>query len=77
MLSSSVVSGSATPWYVVPKVPLFVKISRQEYWSGLPFLTPEHIPNPGIEYISLGTPALARRLFNMHRLGSIQNLLIL
>ena len=23
--------------------------SRQEYWSGLPFLPPEDLPNPGIE----------------------------
>ena len=29
--------------------------SRQEYWSGLPFPSPEDLPNPGIE---LGSPAL-------------------
>jgi len=23
--------------------------SRQEYWSGLPFPSPGHLPNPGIE----------------------------
>ena len=23
--------------------------SRQEYWSGLPFLSPRDLPNPGIE----------------------------
>jgi len=23
--------------------------SRQEYWSGLPFLSPGDLPNPGIE----------------------------
>ena len=23
--------------------------SRQEYWSGLPFPTPEDLPDPGIE----------------------------
>jgi len=23
--------------------------SRQEYWSGLPFPSPEDLPNPGIE----------------------------
>ena len=28
---------------------------RQEYWSGLPFLSPGHLPNPGIEP---GSPAL-------------------
>ena len=29
--------------------------SRQEYWSGLPFPSPEDLPNPGIEP---GSPAL-------------------
>ena len=23
--------------------------SKQEYWSGLPFLSPSYLPNPGIE----------------------------
>ena len=27
--------------------------SRQEYWSGVPFPTPEDLPNPGIEPPSL------------------------
>ena len=30
-------------------------ISRQEYWSGLPFPSPEDLPDPGIEP---GSPAL-------------------
>ena len=30
-------------------------LSRQEYWSGLPFLSPEDLPNPGIEP---GSPTL-------------------
>ena len=29
--------------------------SRQDYWSGLPFLSPGDLPNPGIE---CGSPAL-------------------
>ena len=29
--------------------------SRQEYWSGLPFPSPEDLPNPGIKP---GSPAL-------------------
>ena len=29
--------------------------SRQEYWRGLPFPSPEDLPNPGIEP---GTPTL-------------------
>ena len=34
--------------------------SRQEYWSGLPFPSPEDLPNPGIEPTS---PALAAGFF--------------
>ena len=26
-----------------------LKTSRQEYWSGLPFPSPEDLPDPGIE----------------------------
>ena len=32
-----------------------MEFSRQEYWSGLPFLFPGDLPNPGIEP---GSPAL-------------------
>ena len=31
---------------------------RQEYWSGLPFPPPGHLPNPGIEPTSPVSPAL-------------------
>ena len=31
------------------------RFSRQEYWSGLPFLSPGDLPNPGIK---AGSPAL-------------------
>ena len=30
-----------------------MEFSRQEYWSGLPFLSPGDLPNPGIESRSL------------------------
>ena len=45
----------ATPWTVAYQAPQSVGFSRQEYWSGLPFPSPEDLPNPGIE---LGSPAL-------------------
>jgi len=35
-------------------------LSRQEYWSGLPFPSPGDLPNPGIEPMS---PALAGGFF--------------
>ena len=37
------------------QAPLSMGFSRQEYWSGLPFPSPEDLPNPGIEP---GSPAL-------------------
>ena len=37
------------PWTVAHQAPLSVGLSRQEYWSGLPFPSPGDLPNPGIE----------------------------
>ena len=44
-----------TQWTVAYHAPLSIGFSRQEYWSGLPFPSPEDLPNPGIEP---GSPAL-------------------
>ena len=38
-----------TPWNVSYQAPLSMGFSRQEYSSGLPFPSPEDLPNPGIE----------------------------
>ena len=40
------------PWTVAFQAPLSME-SRQENWSGLPFPTPENLPDPGIELASL------------------------
>ena len=37
----------ATPWTVASQAPLFMEFSRQEYWSGLPF------PSPNMLYMGL------------------------
>ena len=37
--------------------------SRQEYWSGLPCISPGNIPNAGIQPASLTSPASAGRFF--------------
>ena len=42
----------ATPWTVNCQAPLSMGFSRQEYWSGLPFPSPEDLPDPGIEPVS-------------------------
>ena len=39
----------ATPWTVDCQAPLTIGFSRQGYWSGLPFPSPEGLPDPGIE----------------------------
>ena len=52
-----------TPWTVAHQAPLSTEFSRQEYWSGLPFPTPEDLPKPGIKPVSLASPALAGRFF--------------
>ena len=38
---------------------LSMGFSRQESWSGLPFLPPGHLPDPGIKPVSPVSPALA------------------
>ena len=43
-----------TPWSIAGQAPLSMGCSRQEYWSGFPFLLPWVLPHP---------PALADRLF--------------
>ena len=47
-----------TPWTVVHQVPLSMGLSRQEYWSGQPFLSPGDLTDPGTEPTSLTSPAL-------------------
>ena len=34
---------------VAHQPPLFIGFFRQEYWTGLPFLSPEDLPDPGID----------------------------
>ena len=38
-----------TPWTVAYQAPQSMEFSRQEYWSGLPFPSPGHLPNLGIK----------------------------
>ena len=46
-----------TPWMVARQAPLSMGFSRQEYWSGLPFLSPGDLPDLGIEPRSLALQA--------------------
>ena len=51
------------PWTEACQAPLSMGFSRQEYWSGLLCPPPGDLPDPGIEPISLMSPALAGRFF--------------
>ena len=50
-----------TPWTVIWQAPQCLGFSRQEYWSGFPFPPPGDLPDPGIELMSLMSPAVAGR----------------
>ena len=39
----------AIPWLIVLQAPLSMEFSRQEYWSGFPFPSPEDLPDLGIK----------------------------
>ena len=54
---------SETPWTVACQASLFMGFSRQEYWSGLPCPAPGNLPYPGVEPLSLLSPALAGGFF--------------
>ena len=43
---------------------------RQKYWSGLPFLSPGDLSDPGIELASPVSPALAGEFFTAEPLGN-------
>ena len=52
-----------TPGTVANQAPLSMELFGQGYWSGLPFPTPEDLPNTGIEPVFLVSPALADGFF--------------
>ena len=61
LFSHQVMSDSfVIPWTVAHQAPLSMRLPRQDYWSGLPFPSPGHLPDPGIKPMS---PALAGGLF--------------
>ena len=43
------------PWTVAHQASLSMEFFRKEYWIGLPFPSPEDLPNPGMEP---GSPTL-------------------
>ena len=53
----------AISWTVAHQDPLSLVFSRQGYWSRLSFPPPGDLPDPGIEPMSLTSPALAGAFF--------------
>ena len=56
-------------WTVAHQAPLSMGCPRQEYWSGLPFPSLGHLPNPWIKLVS---PALAGGSFATEQPGEPQ-----
>ena len=71
MFSGSVVSDFfPTPWSVAHPAPLSMGFPMQEYWSGLPFLSPGDLPDPEIE---LRSPELQANPLLSEPPGNIQS----
>ena len=64
----------ATLWTAACQTPQSMEFSRQEYWNGLPFPSPGDLPDPGIEPLSLMSPALAGRFFTTSTAWEAQGL---
>ena len=67
----------ATLWTIAHQAPLSMGFSRQEYWSGLPCPPPGTLPDPGIEPVSLMSPALAGRFSTTSTTWEAQHAIII
>ena len=52
-----------TLWAVAHQVSLSTGFSRKEHWTGLQCPPPGDLPEPGLEHVSLTSPALAGGFF--------------
>ena len=60
MCSLSCVQLFAASQTVIRQAPLSMEFSQPEYWSGLPFSTPEDLPDPGIKPACLNVSCISR-----------------
>ena len=67
----------ATPWTVACQAPQSMEFSRQEYWSGWRCPLPGDLPNPGIELVSLVSPALAGGFFTISMTWEAHRMVVL
>ena len=63
----------ASLWAEAHQAPLSIGVSRQEYLSGLSHPPQKDLPDPGIEPMSLTSPALAGRFFTTSATWEAQN----
>ena len=63
-----------TPWTVAHQALLSMEFSRQEHWSGLTFLSPGDLPNPG--GIEPTSPAFQVDSLPLSHLGSPYNYIV-
>jgi len=59
-------------WTAAHQVPLSVELSKQQYWSWLPFPTPGDLPDPGIDPVSW-VSCMGSRLFTPSATGEAQH----
>ena len=75
LITAVVFDSLGAPWTVARQTPLSMEFSRQEYWGGLPFPSPEDCPNPGIEPTTAASKVDSLSLshqgnpFTLHRKG--------
>ena len=62
-ISTYILKNKVTIHIKLCQAPLSMEFFRQAYWSGFPFPSPGHLPNPGIELVPPGSPALVGRFF--------------
>ena len=67
----------AIPWTVACQVPLSMGLSRQEYWSGLPFPSPGDLSNPRIDlrFPALQEDDLPTELWTFHAVSTFSTVL--
>ena len=67
----------ATPRTVARQAPASVGFQRQEYWSRLPFPSPNGLPNPETELMSPTSPAFAGGFLTIEPLVKHQSMRLL
>ena len=70
LMSVSRVGLFVTPETVARQAPLSMRLSWQEYWSGLSFPPPRDLSDPGIKPTSLAFPILADGFFTTKPSGN-------